>query len=421
MGRGRFCGWKVRPAQRPGAAGAVELQRAAQAPAGGAVQRLYLLVLVVLACSRMRSSSFSPSGISGRPAAAPACCPCAGRAARCCIRPGCAPAARRAGWPSRARRRSAPRPRRAGALLVVDRLDRASASSSVHGEAAVVDALVQVPQRQLGALVVPVGQLRLSTCAWPGCRCRRTPGTAATRRVRLARGAADLRVHRPRHAEQPHQLLAGLVLGLVLRHLQDLAQLVQAAGQRVDRALTIVQRHAPAAGRSRQVLGDHAAVEHRVVRPDLVGSMHRELARGQVGSSSARSGRRAPAPGRRRPPRMHHQLAVRDVAVRAVLDRRLARRSRCRARAFIPGRPRWRLRRWTRTRPGSPARRREGVAVAAELHPAQLRVDALAPRVVLRPDVDAGVDEAAAVGAPSAGVSGVVSRSITATRVGGSR
>src|SRR5699024_2294835 len=67
LGRGRFCGWNVRPAQRPVRAAPANCNVPRSRPSL-LVERAsawYLLVLVVLACSRLLRRSLTALGNSG--------------------------------------------------------------------------------------------------------------------------------------------------------------------------------------------------------------------------------------------------------------------------------------------------------------------------------------------------------------------
>ena len=141
--------------------------------------------------------------------------------------------------------------------------------------------------------------------------------------------AAKLRVLRPRLTEKLDQILAGLVLGLVHRHAQHVTERIQRTRQGVGESLD--HRVAPALYRRAREgrRGEHGAVEHGVVRDDdhVRGGHQRfefvDLARqrarwiGEVDRSHRAVVDRV---GR------DHDLSVLRVAVRARLDRRLAKR-----------------------------------------------------------------------------------------------
>src|SRR6185312_11592307 len=86
----------------------------------------------------------------------------------------------------------------------------------VDGETAVIDALVQMPQRQLVAAIVPVRQSAVDLAHGDDILPAVLQELSPLLRVRLARGAAQLHVPRTRLAKKLNQFAATFVLGLVV-------------------------------------------------------------------------------------------------------------------------------------------------------------------------------------------------------------
>ena len=216
------------------------------------------------------------------------------------------------------------RPRKAS-LLLVDGADRRIGKVQVHGEPPIVDLLIEVPERQLCPLVVPRRHALFDLPHRVDIRSGIGKEPLPFLGMRIACRAADLGVGRPRHAEESDEILSGLVLCFVEGYAQDLAKLVQPAGETVRKGmghgtLPPLQRR----GHLREMLGDHATVEDRIVCLDHVRFHERRT----QGAFEAHRLRRREIPHRHRTvvdrPRDDHQLAVFDVAIRSPLDRGVA-------------------------------------------------------------------------------------------------
>ena len=116
-------------------------------------------------------------------------------------------------------------------LRLVDRGDRGVDQLHVDRDTPVVDLLVEQPQLALGRGPVPLGDPLVDRAHGLDVEARIVHELPPILGVRLARGPAKLLVLGARHAEQIDQPPAVLVLRLVHRNVQDVAELRERAGQ----------------------------------------------------------------------------------------------------------------------------------------------------------------------------------------------
>ncbi len=190
----------------------------------------------------------------------------------------------------------------------------------VDAHAAVVDALVEAPQRPLGAAVVPGRQSLVHLAHRHHVQLAVLAEPSPLQRVGVLRRTAQLAALRLGLAEQLDPGLALLVLGRVGGHAQDLAELAerprQAVRHRADHRVEDALGGQHDAGRVAQ----QRAVERAVLDHDLdggVGQVRQHLVVRLVEVGHVHR----PVVDR---PLVHQDLRAFGVAVRAVGDRRLA-------------------------------------------------------------------------------------------------
>ena len=159
-------------------------------------------------------------------------------------------------------------------LFIANGGDRRFGKFDVDAYAAVVDLLIAVPQRQLGALIVPARQFGVDGAHGVDIEAGVLNEALPLHRVRFGCCAAQLAVLRPRLAKQLDQLLAGFVFCLVGVDVEHFTQRTQRAGEAVSQRF--YHRIAPALNAARndpreqalQHVAQHGAVEMAVVRVD---------------------------------------------------------------------------------------------------------------------------------------------------------
>ena len=146
-------------------------------------------------------------------------------------------------------------------LLEVYRLDRRLRELHIHADAAVVDLLVTMPERQLCALIIPLRQTLMHFAhgldIQPGVSNKAPPFF----RVGFAGGPAQFAVLRTWLTEQLDKRFTFFVLRLVLRDAQHLTECAQRAGEAVRQRLH--HRVAPASDIGCQLR--HCMAQHRAV------------------------------------------------------------------------------------------------------------------------------------------------------------